>query len=78
MDVSTSVIKWSCISSRNWFLYHHGAFCSFLAPIIRVEVDKMMNSNTAGIVTLAVITVGCAVLIALLKKTHNNNLKALS
>ncbi|MBQ0372976.1 MFS transporter [Providencia rettgeri] len=56
-----------------------GAFCSFLAPIIRVEVDKMMNSNTAGIVTLAVITVGCAVLIALLKKnTHNNNLKALS
>ncbi|HHE6467733.1 TPA: MFS transporter [Providencia rettgeri] len=56
-----------------------GAFCSFLAPIIRVEVDKMMNSNTAGIVTLAVITVGCAVLIALLKKnTHNKNLNALS
>ncbi|MEY0473376.1 MULTISPECIES: MFS transporter [Providencia] len=56
-----------------------GAFCSFLAPIIRVEVDKMMNSNTAGIVTLAVITVGCAILIALLKKNvHNNNIKALS
>ena len=43
-----------------------GAFCSFLAPIIRV--DKLMNSNTAGIITLAVITVGCALLIALLKK----------
>ena len=27
-----------------------------------------MNSNTAGIITLAVITVGCALLIALLKK----------
>ncbi|HEI9845217.1 TPA: MFS transporter [Morganella morganii] len=45
-----------------------GAFCSFLAPIIRVEMDKLMNSNTAGIITLAVITVGCALLIALLKK----------
>lgn len=45
-----------------------GAFCSFLAPIIRVEIDKLMNSNTAGIITLAVITVGCALLIALLKK----------
>lgn len=44
------------------------AFCSFLAPIIRVEMDKLMNSNTAGIITLAVITVGCALLIALLKK----------
>lgn len=44
-----------------------GAFCSFLAPIIRVEMDKLMNSNTAGIITLAVITVGCALLIALLK-----------
>ena len=55
-----------------------GAFCSFLAPIIRVEVDKMMNSTTAGIVTLAVITVGCALLIGLLKKnTHKKNIKAL-
>ncbi|AUR31055.1 MFS transporter [Morganella morganii] len=45
-----------------------GAFCSFLAPIIRVEMDKLMNSNTAGIITLAVITAGCALLIALLKK----------
>lgn len=45
-----------------------GAFCSFLAPIIRVEMDKLMNSNTAGIITLVVITVGCALLIALLKK----------
>ncbi len=45
-----------------------GAFCSFFAPIIRVEMDKLMNSNTAGIITLAVITVGCALLIALLKK----------
>lgn len=45
-----------------------GAFCSFLAPIIRVEMDKLMNSNTAGIITLAVITIGCALLIALLKK----------
>lgn len=50
-----------------------GAFCSFLAPIIRVEADRIMNSNTAGIVTLSVITVGCALLISLLKKkkTHN-------
>ncbi|EPL6456436.1 MULTISPECIES: MFS transporter [Providencia] len=56
-----------------------GAFCSFLAPIIRVEVDKMMNSNTAGIMTLSVITVGCAVLIALLKKnSHKNDHRVLS
>lgn len=45
-----------------------GAFCSFLAPIIRVEMDKLMNSNTAGIITLSLSTVGCALLIALLKK----------
>lgn len=56
-----------------------GAFCSFLAPIIRVEVDKVMNSNTAGIMTLSVITVGYAVLIALLKKnSHKNGHKVLS
>lgn len=24
LDVSSSVIKRPCISSRNWFLYHHG------------------------------------------------------
>ena len=44
-----------------------GAFCSFLAPIIRVEMDKLMSSNSAGIVTLSVITAGCALLISLLK-----------
>lgn len=44
-----------------------GAFCSFLAPIIRVEMDKLMSSNSAGIITLSVITVGCALLISLLK-----------
>ena len=56
------------LAAGSGFCTTMGAFCSFLAPIIRVEMDKLMNSNTAGIITLAVITVGCALLIALLKK----------
>lgn len=47
-----------------------GAFCAFLAPIIRVEMDQLMNSSIAGLITLSVITVGCALLIGLLKNSQ--------
>lgn len=47
-----------------------GALCSFIAPILRVEVDLMMNSEVAGLVVLSIITVGCALLIGLLQKNQ--------
>ena len=47
-----------------------GAFCSFLAPLIRVEVDRAMDSSIAGLMALSVITIGCALLIGLLQKSQ--------
>ncbi|MCL0295930.1 MFS transporter, partial [Escherichia coli] len=46
------------------------AFCSFLAPLIRVEVDRAMDSSIAGLMALSVITIGCALLIGLLQKSQ--------
>ena len=43
-----------------------GAFCSFLAPLIRVEVDAFFGNDSAGLVALSLITVCCALLIAAL------------
>lgn len=43
-----------------------GAFCSFLAPVMRVEIDQMLDSNVAGLIALSLITAGCALLISLL------------
>ena len=47
-----------------------GAFCSFLAPLIRVEVDRAMDCSIAGLMALSVITIGCALLIGLLQKSQ--------
>ncbi|MDF6898303.1 MFS transporter, partial [Escherichia coli] len=46
------------------------AFCSFLATLIRVEVDRAMDSSIAGLMALSVITIGCALLIGLLQKSQ--------
>lgn len=45
-----------------------GAFCSFLAPIIRVQVDQYFNSAKAGLIMLAFVSLACAMLIWALKK----------
>jgi len=53
------------------FITTIGAFCSFLAPMIRVYADKIMNSHIAGSMTLSLFTILCAIFIALLGKTYN-------
>lgn len=44
-----------------------GAFCGFLAPIIRVQANEVFNNQHAGVITLTILTLICALLIALLK-----------
>ncbi|WP_354292914.1 MFS transporter [Paramixta manurensis] len=45
-----------------------GAFCSFLAPLIRVEAEQLFSSDKAGLMVLGALTLVCALLIALLKE----------
>lgn len=49
-----------------------GAFCSFLAPIIRVQVDQFFQSAKAGLIVLAIISLVCAVLIIALQKSSQH------
>lgn len=56
-----------------------GALCSFFAPIIRVGVDNWFGNHTAGLMALALITLGGALLIAIIpreKKTGSAVLAA--
>ncbi|WP_392553342.1 MFS transporter [Orbus wheelerorum] len=54
------------------FITTLGAFCSFLAPMIRVYADKIMDNHIAGSMTLSLFTILCAILIALLGKKYNS------
>lgn len=63
------VVSGSALAAGIGFCTTMGAFCSFLAPIIRVEVDNFFGNDSAGLVALSVITVGCALLIAALSRT---------
>ncbi|QWA13140.1 MFS transporter [Sodalis ligni] len=62
------IVSGSALAAAIGFCTTMGAFCSFLAPMIRVEVEQWFNSNTAGLMALAFITVFCALLIACLSK----------
>ncbi len=62
------IVSGSALAASIGFCTTMGAFCSFLAPMIRVEVDQWFDSKTAGLVALALITVFCALLIACLNK----------
>lgn len=65
------LLSGSALAAGIGFITTIGAFCSFLAPNIRVYADRIMNSSTAGLVTLSLFTLVCAILIALLGKTYN-------
>lgn len=67
----SQILSGSALAAGIGFCTTMGAFCSFLAPMIRVEVDQLMNSTTAGLVALALITVISAILIAMLKNNHS-------
>ncbi len=60
------IVSGSALAAAIGFCTTMGALCSFLAPMIRVEVEQRFNSNTAGLMALAFITVFCALLIACL------------
>jgi MFS family permease len=71
------IVSGSALAACIGFCTTMGAFCSFLAPLIRVEVDKWFNSDTAGLLALSLITVCCALLIAGLAKRKNIDAVAL-
>lgn len=48
-----------------------GAFCSFLAPILRVKAEQQFNSFHAGIIALTLVTFICGLLIFLLKNQYS-------
>lgn len=49
------------------FINMFGAFGSFIAPIIRVQAEKLLGNDHAGLYTLAAITIVGVVLILMLK-----------
>ncbi|RKS87794.1 sugar phosphate permease [Orbus hercynius] len=61
----------SALAAGIGFITTIGAFCSFLAPNIRVYAEKLTNSASAGLITLSLFTILCAILIAFLGKTYN-------
>jgi len=65
------ILAGSALAAGIGFITTIGAFCSFLAPMIRVYADKVMNSQTAGPIVLSLFTILCAILIALLGKRYN-------
>lgn len=70
LDFPSTTSYWSGTGCGDRFCTTMGAFCSFLAPLIRVEVDRAMDSSIAGLMALSVITIGCALLIGLLQKSQ--------
>lgn len=60
------IVSGSALAASIGFCTTMGAFCSFLAPLIRVEVDTFFGNDSAGLVALSLITVCCALLIAAL------------
>lgn len=62
------ILSGSALAAGIGFCTTMGAFCSFLAPILRVQVDQMFNSQQAGLIVLAIFSLICAVLIFALKK----------
>lgn len=64
----TNILTGSALAAGIGFINMFGAVGGFLAPIIRVRAETMFNNSTAGLVTLAVITVIGAAAIMLLKR----------
>ena len=64
----TSLLSGTALAAGIGFVNMFGAIGGFLAPIIRVKAETIMNNSTAGLIILAIITVIGAIIIMLLKK----------
>lgn len=60
------IVRGSALAASIGFCTTMGAFCSFLAPIIRVQADAFFANEIAGLATLSLITLCCALLISAL------------
>jgi MFS family permease len=68
------LLSGSALAAGIGFCTTMGALCSFMAPIIRVEIDRIMDSSSAGLIALSVITAGCALLISLLRHAQKTEI----
>jgi len=64
----TSLLSGTALAAGIGFVNMFGAIGGFLAPIIRVKAETIMNNSIAGLIILAIITVIGAIIIILLKK----------
>lgn len=65
------LLSGSALAAGIGFCTTMGAFCSFLAPIIRVQTDLYFDSSKAGLIVLSLLTLVCAALIFSLKIGQN-------
>jgi len=65
----TNILSGAGLAAGIGFVNMFGAFGGFLAPIIRVKAETIFNNGTAGLLTLAIITVvGSVAILALQEK----------
>lgn len=68
----TNILSGAGLAAGIGFVNMFGAFGGFLAPIIRVKAETFFNNGTAGLLTLAIITVVGSVAILALQEKNNN------
>lgn len=67
----TNILSGAALAAGIGFVNMFGAFGGFLAPIIRVKAETFFNNGTAGLLTLAIITVvGSIAILALQEQKH--------
>lgn len=64
----TNILSGAALAAGIGFVNMFGAFGGFFAPIIRVKADTYFNNGTAGLLTLAIITVIGSIAILALKE----------
>ncbi|MFV0548696.1 MAG: MFS transporter [Limnobaculum xujianqingii] len=64
----TSMLSGVALAAGIGFVNMFGAIGGFLAPLIRVKAETVMNNSMAGLLTLAVLTIVGAIVIMALKK----------
>lgn len=69
----TNILSGAALAAGIGFVNMFGAFGGFLAPIIRVKAETFFNNGTAGLLTLAIITVVGSLAILTLKEQKMEN-----
>lgn len=69
----TNILSGAALAAGIGFVNMFGAFGGFLAPIIRVKAETFFNNGTAGLLTLAIITVIGSLGILTLKEQKMKN-----